>query len=204
MGVGTPIHEPALVFQAHTARGQGGFFLLQIHEGVVGVLPAELVPVLLLGLGVGGALGVLGGGGVGRHGHRGRRLVQLLQGVVLADVIQVARFLASLAADARLPPRVLPSHRRGVVVQLRGAAAAEVAPGAVLPLHVGQVLLPRRRDPADHAVFVPGPVFEVRPVGTGPASADRVAPLLVDVGQVHVLPVGRVLLGAELVQVEVP
>lgn len=80
-------------------------------------------------------------------------------------------------------------------MQLGGTAAAEVAPGPVLPLHVGQVLLPRCRYPTDHAVFVTCPVLDVGPVGTGPSSADRVAlkvvtPLLVDVGQVHVLPVG--------------
>lgn len=147
MGVGTAVQEAALVFQAHAARGQGGFFLLQVHERVVRVLPAQLVPGLLLGLGVGRALGVLGAGGVGRHRHGGGRLVQLLQGVVLADVVQIPGFLASLAPDARLPARVLPAHGRGVVVQLGGAAAAEVAPGAVLPVHVGQVLLPGSRDP---------------------------------------------------------
>lgn len=58
-------------------------------------------------------------------------------------------------------------------------------------------------------MFVARPVLEVRPVGAGPASADRVtlevvALLLVDIRQVHVLPVRGVLLGAELVQVEVP
>lgn len=64
MGVGAPIHESALVFQAYAARGQGGFFLLQVHEGVVGVLPAQFVPVLLLGLGISRALRILSGGGV--------------------------------------------------------------------------------------------------------------------------------------------
>ena len=84
--VGAAVQEAALVLEAHAARGQGGLFFLQVHERVVGVLAPQLVPGLLLRLGVGGALRVLRRSG--RHGrHRGGRLIQLLQRVVLADVI---------------------------------------------------------------------------------------------------------------------
>ena len=97
-------------------------------------------------------------------------------------------------------------------MQLGWAAAAKVAPGALLPVHVGQVLLPGGRDPADDppAVLVARAVLKVMSsVGTGPSATHRVAleilaTLLVEVGQVHVLPVRRGLLGTELVQVEVP